>query len=109
MSGRRVLVTTLIGFIFGIISYLLARGAEGMNCGSLCGVSLTGPVLGFLIGISGWRINFVIHGLILGAIVFFPVALTSGQFLRYWLLGVVYGGLIESLEHFFIRETISLT
>jgi len=105
MSGKRVLVTTILGFIFGIISYLFTRGAEGMTCELIWALSLTGPVLGFIIGISGWKINFVIHGLILGAIVYFPIALISTPFLRYWLLGIVFGGLIEIIEHFIIRET----
>lgn len=109
MSRNRILVTTILGFIFGIISYLFTRGAEGMSYELIWAFSLTGPVLGFFIGISGWKINFVIHGLILGAIVYFPIALTVGPFLRYWLLGIVFGGLIETIEHFIIRETNPVT
>jgi hypothetical protein len=108
MNGKRVLVTTILGFIFGIVSYLFVQGAE-MTSELIWALSFTGPILGFIIGLSGWKINFVIHGILLGAIVYFPIALTVNPFLRYWLLGILYGGLIETIEHFIIRETNPVT
>ncbi len=107
MSGNRVLVTTILGFIFGIIAYLLVRGTEGMTCGIAWSIILDGALLGFIIGISVFKFNFVVHGIVMGAIVYLPAALPAiptGKFLWYWLSGMVYGGLIEIISHFIIRE-----
>lgn len=104
MSGKRVLVTTILGLIFGIISYLLARGAGPLTCGIAWSIILDGALLGFIIGISIFKFNFVLHGILIGAIVYFPAALPTDKFFRHWLAGMVYGGLIEIISHFIIRE-----
>ncbi len=109
MSGNRVLVTTILGFIFGIIAYLFVRGTEGMTCGIAWSIILDGALLGFIIGISVFKFNFVVHGIVIGAIVYLPAALPSGQFLRYWLEGMIIGALIEIISHFIIREKITET
>ena len=60
-------------------------------------------LLGFVIGISCWRINYLLHGAILGLIVslsvsigFFPSHTFS--FFLYTPAGIVYGILIEWLS-----------
>jgi hypothetical protein len=109
MSGNRVLVTTVLGIIFGIIAYLFVRGTEGMTCGIAWSIILDGALLGFIIGISIFKFNFVVHGIVIGAIVYLPAALPSGQFFRYWLEGMIMGALIEIISHFIIREKITET
>ncbi|MFH0931570.1 MAG: hypothetical protein V1890_06510 [Candidatus Zixiibacteriota bacterium] len=109
MSGNRVLVTTILGFIFGIIAYLLVRGTEGMTCGIAWSIILDGALLGFIIGISVFKFNFVVHGIVMGAIVYFPAALPSGKFLRYWVAGMIYGALIEIISHIIIKEKTTQT
>lgn len=104
MNRQRVLVTTILGFIFGIISYLLARGAGPLSCGISWSIILDGVLLGFIIGISIFKFNYVLHGLIIGAIVYLPAALPTGQFVRYWLEGIIFGALIEIISHIIIRE-----
>lgn len=104
MNGKRVLVTTILGFIFGIISYLFARGAGPLTCGIAWSIILDGTLLGFIIGISGFKFNYVVHGIIIGAIVYLPAALPTGQFVRYWLEGMIFGALIEIISHLIIRE-----
>jgi hypothetical protein len=59
-------------------------------------------LLGFVIGISGWRIQYLLHGAILGLILsltvsvgFLPDQLL--QFVLYTSAGVLYGLLIELL------------
>ncbi len=104
MNGKRVLVTTILGFIFGVISYLFVMGTEGMTCGIAWSIILDGTLLGFIIGISIFKFNFVVHGIVMGAIVYLPAALPTGQFLRYWLEGMIFGALIEIIYHFIIRE-----
>jgi hypothetical protein len=106
MRGQRVLITTLLGFVFGIISYLFTRGAEGMTmtCGIAWSIILDGALLGFIIGISVFKFNYVVHGIVIGAIVYLPAALPTGQFVRYWLEGMIFGALIEIISHIIIRE-----
>jgi hypothetical protein len=104
MSGTRVFVTTVLGFIFGIIAYLMTRGMPGLTAGIYWSIVLEGGILGFIIGISGFKFNYVLHGIIMGAIVYFPAALPMGGFLRYWVSGMVYGALIEIISHLIIRE-----
>jgi hypothetical protein len=59
-------------------------------------------LLGFVIGISGWRIHYLLHGALLGLILsltvsvgFLPDQLL--QFVLYTSAGVLYGLLIELL------------
>lgn len=104
MSGSRVLVTTILGFIFGIIAFLFARGTPGLTFGIYLSIILDGALLGFIIGISAFKFNYVVHGIVMGAIVYFPAALPSGQFIRYWIAGMIYGALIEIFSHLIIRE-----
>ena len=104
MSGKRVLVNTILGFVFGVISYLLARSAGPLTCGIAWSIILDGALLGFIIGISVFKFNFVVHGIVMGAIVYLPAALPTGQFIRYWLEGMIIGALVEIISHFIIRE-----
>jgi len=57
-------------------------------------------LLGFVIGISGWRINYLLHGAVLGLVL--SVSVSIGflpddlfRFFIYTIAGVLYGMLIE--------------
>jgi hypothetical protein len=59
-------------------------------------------LLGFVIGISAWRINYLIHGALLGLILslsvsigFLPINIVG--FFLYTTAGILYGILIEWL------------
>ena len=59
-------------------------------------------LLGFVIGISGWKINYLLHGAILGLILslsvsigFLPINILS--FFLYTFAGILYGIFIEWL------------
>jgi len=59
-------------------------------------------LLGFVIGISGWKINYLLHGAILGLILslsvsigFLPINILS--FFLYTSAGILYGIFIEWL------------
>jgi hypothetical protein len=60
-------------------------------------------LLGFVIGISGWRINYLLHGAVLGLILSLSVSIgfmadnVLGFFL-YTAAGVIYGIMIEWLS-----------
>ena len=109
MSGTRVFVTTVLGLIFGIIAYLMNKGMPDLTSGIYWSIIFEGGILGFIIGISSFKLNYVVHGIIMGAIVYLPgallmAALLRGGFVRYWVSGMVYGALIEIISHLIIRE-----
>jgi hypothetical protein len=110
MRGLRVLVTTILGFVFGIICWLLASREGEMVASAAWSIISSRALLGFVIGISTWRINYVLHGIILGFIVSIPMALgafaTKGFriFLATLIMGMIYGFLIELITRFIIRE-----
>ena len=111
MRGLRVLVTTILGFIFGIVCWLLASsGSPEMAASIAWSIILSRALLGFVIGISAWKINYILHGIILGFIVSIPMALSSlGSkgfkiFLGTLIMGMIYGFLIELITHFVVKE-----
>lgn len=110
MRGLRVLVTTILGFVFGIICWLLASSGEEMGAAVAWSIILNRALLGFVIGISAWKINYVLHGIILGFIVSIPMAVSSlgfkgfKIFLGTLIMGIIYGFLIELITHFVVKE-----
>jgi hypothetical protein len=112
MRGSRVLVTTLLGFVFGIVCWLLASSGGPMPAAISWSIILSRALLGFVIGISAWKINYLVHGIVLGFIVSIPMAFTSlplpGKgfkiFLGTLIMGMIYGFLIELITHFVIKE-----
>ena len=110
MRGLRVLVTTILGFIFGIVCWLLASRGGEMATSASWSIIFSRALLGFVIGISAWKINYVLHGIILGFIVSIPMALgalaTKGfrVFLATLIMGIIYGFLIELITHFVVKE-----
>ena len=111
MRGLRVLVTTILGFVFGIICWLLASsGDPEMNAAIAWSIILNRALLGFVIGISAWKINYILHGIILGFIVSIPMAVSSlgtkgfKIFLATLIMGIIYGFLIELITRFVTKE-----
>ncbi|MFQ6003509.1 MAG: hypothetical protein ACE5KJ_07155 [Candidatus Zixiibacteriota bacterium] len=111
MRGLRVLVTTILGFIFGIICWLFASSGEPEISPAISwSIILNRALLGFVIGISVWKINYILHGIILGFVVSIPMAISSLDvkgfkiFLGTLIMGLIYGFLIELITHFVVKE-----
>jgi hypothetical protein len=111
MRGSRLLVTTLLGFVFGIVCWLLASsGQPAMPAAMSWSIILSRALLGFVIGISAWKINYMLHGIILGFIVSIPMAFAALAtkdvkiFLGTLIMGIIYGFLIELITHLIIKE-----
>jgi len=110
MRGLRVLVTTVLGFIFGIICWLLSSSGEELGAAIAWSIILNRALLGFVIGISAWKINYILHGIILGFIVSIPMAVSAIDvkgfkvFLGTLIMGIIYGFLIELITHFVVKE-----
>jgi len=111
MRGSRLLVTTLLGFVFGVVCWLLASsGQPSMPAAMSWSIIFSRALLGFVIGISAWKINYMLHGIVLGFIVSIPMALGSlsfqglKMFLGTLIMGMIYGFLIELISHLIIKE-----
>ncbi len=110
MRGTRLLLTTLLGFGFGIVCWLLASGSGPMPATMAWSIIFSRGLIGFVIGISAWKINYLLHGIILGFIVSIPMALASLSvkdfkiFLGTIIMGMIYGFLIELITRFVIKD-----
>jgi hypothetical protein len=110
MRGSRILLTTLLGFVFGIVCWLLASSGGPMPASMAWSIIFSRALIGFVIGISAWRINYLAHGILLGFIISIPMALASLSvkgfkiFLGTLIMGMIYGFLIELITHFVIKE-----
>lgn len=102
---KRVVSATIWGVIFGFISWGLMHVSGPISMSGAVAIILSRTLLGFVIGISAWRIGWWLHGLLLG--LFF--ALPSG-FAYTWaglgwgtgfvltvVTGIIFGILIEFL------------
>jgi hypothetical protein len=57
-------------------------------------------LIGFVIGISGWRIHYLLHGSLMGLIVTLSISIgilldSVSGFLMFTVAGLIYGFLIE--------------
>lgn len=73
VNSKRVIIATLFGIVAGIICFL---GAISLNLEvdalRLIFIIVNRALIGFVIGISALRMNWVLHGLLLGEIVGLP-------------------------------------
>ncbi len=99
---NRLVTTTILGAVFGVICMLLSRYTSDVAFWPL-GVSflLHHTALGFAIGASSLKINWAAHGALWGAIfgVFLAINQVGGE-LEPWVafvMPVVWGFLIETL------------
>jgi hypothetical protein len=102
VKSSRLVTTTILGLVFGVICMLLSRYITQVPFWPL-GVSflLHHTVLGFAIGASSLKMNWAAHGASWGAL--FGLFLAIGQVggaLEPWIafvLPVIWGFLIETL------------
>lgn len=103
MENRRLIICTIGGIVAGIIC-----SAGGLLSGNIAEFSffaiatpfLNRLLLGFFIGISGLRINYLIHGMLIGFLVSFINSVSFLEnnlkgFLFFTTAGIIYGLLIE--------------
>jgi hypothetical protein len=98
MSAKRVILSTLLGVLAGIVCYLLSRGSMTYTTGMIAGIILNRTLIGFVIGISGWKkMVYWLHGIIIGLVVTSLMAVYASLQGAIMLLiaGAVYGLLIE--------------
>jgi hypothetical protein len=105
MTKRRLWVCLLGGVLAALICLLagqIIRGFPTLTLERLAASVANRLLLGFAIGISGWRIHHLLHGAVLGLVVSLSVSIgvVSSDlvgFFLYTAAGVGYGLLIEWL------------
>jgi len=104
MNSKRLVVSILFGLLMGIICVILGSlGLKDVYSISLFLYVLANRTLiGFVIGISSIRINWILHGILIGFIVSIPFSIgvllepdKIGVFIASLILGMIYGFLIE--------------
>ena len=117
LSGKRVVIATILGLIFGVVAYLLARpmAPEGGIPGTgIVTLILGRGMIGFAIGISACRIGWWLHGIIIGLIFSLPMAFGAVWTGFGWtglvgtlVLGIVFGFLIELITSVVFKAPVS--
>lgn len=101
LSAKRVFVTTLFGFIFGFICMFLASSGDdpSLTCSIKYSIVFSRGLMGFLIGVSALKLQWWLHGLILGGIASIPMAIPIFPDYKIAIstiiMGMIYGLLIE--------------
>ncbi len=96
---KRVVIATILGVICGILCWLGGKFSAGMEFtpAMIASIILNRALIGFVIGISGWKIHYLVHGVIIGALGTLPIAVYGGVsgFITLTLFGMLWGFSIE--------------
>ena len=116
MTAKRFYIAVLTGIILGIIACLIAGAVnpEPLAKKVLANIFVSRVLIGFVIGISAWKMNWLLHGILMGLIVGLPFSLSAmaqqvpgmgkwGIFFLTWALGIVYGFIIELVTSVFFK------
>ena len=111
LTTKRVVIATICGFVFGIFCMLLASSnpdpAHPLTTALKWSIVISRTMLGFTIGISAIRLNWWLHGIVLGAVASIPMALPIsdrlGIAISTVVMGVIYGFLTELITSIFFK------
>jgi hypothetical protein len=103
LSVKRVLVATICGFVFGLVCMGFAssnpESADVLTASIKWNIILSRTLMGFIIGVSALRLNWWLHGIVIGFIASIPMAVTVAHrmdiFIGTFVMGMIYGVLTE--------------
>jgi len=103
MENKRLLICTIGGIIAGLICSaggLLSGNISEFSFFAIAPAFFNRLMLGFLIGISSLKLNFVFHGMVIGLLVSLitSIPFLEGNvkgFMFFTIAGIIYGLLIE--------------
>ena len=97
--AKRLIICIILGFITGILCYQGGKYAGvQFTTGMMWGTIFNRTVIGFIIGVSAWRVHWAIHGIVIGLIGTLPMAFggpEGGSVFILLLFGALWGFLIE--------------
>ena len=103
MKNKRLLICTIGGLAAAIICTtggLLTGNIAEFTFFAVAGVFVNRLMLGFIIGISRLKMNYLLHGVLMGFLVSFIISVSFLEnnlkdFIFFTVTGMVYGLLIE--------------
>lgn len=101
LTTKRVIVATLCGFIFGIICTMLASSnpESTITWSQQMSILFGRTLMGFVIGISAFKLSWWLHGILLGFVTSIPMAIPVMDridiFIGTFVMGMIYGFLTE--------------
>jgi len=113
---KRVLICTIGGLIAAVICStggMLTGNISELSFLAIAGLFVNRIMIGFVIGISRLRINYLFHGALIGLLIsliisisFLPSNITG--FLLFTGAGIIYGLLIELFATKIFKSTLTL-
>lgn len=104
LTAKRVIIATACGFLFGLFCMFLATSnpdaAAPLSTTVKWNIILSRTLMGFMIGISALKLNWWLHGIVLGFISSIPMAIavldrTPDIYMGTLVMGMIYGLLTE--------------
>ncbi len=103
LTSKRVIIATVLGIIFGLVCMFLAKSnpdpANPLGPEILWSIVAGRALMGFMIGISALKLQWWLHGIIIGFIASIPMAIPIIDdiqiFIGTFVMGMIYGFLIE--------------
>ena len=108
--AKRLIIAVILGILAGLASTFLPKPSlmaatilpAAMVPSTMCHIALNSTLIGFIIGVSAWRIHWAIHGIVIGFIGSLAIAAPMvgepgqmGGFVIMIVAGMVWGFLIE--------------
>jgi hypothetical protein len=103
LTPKRVIIATLCGVFFGLVCMSLAasnpEGTSGVTTVILVNIVLSRTLMGFMIGISFLKMQWWLHGLVIGFVSSIPMAIAVIPQMEIlvgtFVMGLIYGFLTE--------------
>jgi hypothetical protein len=109
LTTKRVTIATICGFIFGMVCmYMASSGPNPVENSTKMVILFSRGLMGFTIGISAIRLNWWLHGIVIGLIGSIPMAIPvfndTTIAIGTFVMGAVYGFLIELITSILLKE-----
>jgi len=111
LTAKRVIIATACGFVFGLFCMFLATSnpdaSAPLSASIKWNIVLSRTLMGFMIGISALKLNWWLHGIILGFISSIPMGIAVMDrvdiVIGTMVMGMIYGLLTELITSVFFK------
>lgn len=109
LTTKRVVIATICGFLFGLVCmYMASSGPNPVDNSTKMVILFSRGLMGFTIGVSAIRLNWWLHGILIGLIGSIPMAIPvlndTAIAIGTIIMGAVYGFLIELITTKIFKE-----
>lgn len=116
MTYKRLVIALIMGVLAGIVCVLMSSqgNPSSMSLRLLLSIFTSRVLIGFVIGISAWKMHWALHGILMGLIVSAPGAFSAALgatpefgkwqlFIWTLVMGIIYGFVIELVTSVFFK------